>query len=198
VDQGISLKALARDLRERRVPTVTGTAWTASTLRDVLSKPAVAGLAAHRGELRPAPWDAILERDVWERLCALFDGRRDRHQPRWLVSCYTTCGVCGGRVKCTGSAARRAYTCAEHGHVRRAALAVDEYITTYVVGRLSQPGAKDLLKPPPRPDVDVKALRAEERKLHGKRDGLARLLTEEVLTEAGCGPSGSGSTRCST
>jgi hypothetical protein len=33
--------------------------------------------------------------------------------------------------------------------------------------------------------VDVKALRAESRKLHAKRDDLARLLSEDVLTEAG-------------
>ena len=33
--------------------------------------------------------------------------------------------------------------------------------------------------------MDVKALRAESRKLHAKRDDLARLLSEDVLTEAG-------------
>ena len=58
-----SLKAIARDLRERNVPTVTGTAWSAKTLRDVLIKPAVAGLAVQRGEdgepvLVDAPWNA--------------------------------------------------------------------------------------------------------------------------------------------
>ena len=188
LDQGISLKAIARDLRDRGVPTVTGCQWTASTLRDVLSKPAVAGLAAHRGELRPAPWPAILERDQWERLTALFDGRKTgtSNEPRWLVSCYATCGVCGGPVKCTGSAAPAAPT--------RAASTVTSagppWPSTSTSppswwARLSLPGAKDLLKPPPRPDVDAKALRAQAKKLNGKRDDLARLLTEEVLTEAG-------------
>ena len=48
-----------------------------------------------------------------------------------------------------------------------------------MLARLSQPDLADLLPAPePRPEVDVKALRA-------KRDDLARLLSEDVLTEAG-------------
>jgi len=186
LDQGISLKAIARDLRDRHVPTVTGAAWTASTLRDVLSKPAVAGLAVHRGELRPAPWDAILERDQWERLTGLFDGRRTgtSPEPRWLVSCYATCGVCGGPVKCTGSAARRAYTCTEHGHVRRAALAVDEYVTTQVVDLLSQPAAADLLRPPPRPGTDTAKLRAEAKRLRERKAAQMRMHAAGDIDDA--------------
>jgi site-specific DNA recombinase len=198
LDRGISLKAVARGLRDDRVPTVTGTAWTASTLRDVLSKPAVAGLASYKGELRPAPWPAILDTDTWERLRDLFDGRKTgtSPEPRWLVSCYATCGknlapegepeqLCGSPVKCTGSATRRAYTCSSHGHVRRNAAEVDKRVRALVVDRLSRPDAGDLLKPPPRPGTDTKRLNAEKRKLNGKRDDLARLLGEDVLTEAG-------------
>ena len=55
-----------------------------------------------------------------------------------------------------------------------------------MITRLSQPDIAGLLPAPePRPEVDVKALRAEARKLHAKRDDLARLLSEDVLTEAG-------------
>lgn len=177
LDQGISLQAIARDLRDRGVPTVTGAAWTASTLRDVLSKPAVAGLAAHRGELRPAPWDAILERDTWERLRALFDGRKTgtSNEPRWLVSCYATCGVCGGPVKCTGGSDRRAYTCTEHGHVRRNAAEVDKRVAFHVVELLSRPDAADLLKPPPRPGTDAVKLRGEARKLRERKAAQMRM-----------------------
>src|SRR5204862_6165728 len=45
LDRGISLKAIARDLREQRERTVTGAPWSAETLREALIKPAVAGLA---------------------------------------------------------------------------------------------------------------------------------------------------------
>ena len=37
---GTSQKAIARDLRDRDVPTVTGCRWTAETLHDVIIKPA--------------------------------------------------------------------------------------------------------------------------------------------------------------
>jgi DNA invertase Pin-like site-specific DNA recombinase len=77
LDRDISLKAIARELRAHDVPTVTECAWTAATLKDVLVKPSLAGLAVCRStvdgetvtELKPAPWAPILERDVWERLC---------------------------------------------------------------------------------------------------------------------------------
>ena len=55
LDRGISLKAIARDLRERGVPTVTGAAWSAKTLREVLIKPAVAGLAVAARRLGGRP-----------------------------------------------------------------------------------------------------------------------------------------------
>ena len=186
LDRGISLKAIARGLREAGMPTVTGTAWTASTLRDVLSKPAVAGLASYRGELRPAPWPAILDRDQWERLTGLFDSRKTgtSPEPRWLLSGYATCGPCGAVVKCTGSAARRAYTCTAHGHVRRAAAAVDKYVAFHVIERMSRDDADVVLLPPPRPDVNARALRAEAKRLDAKAKRLTAMFTDDVITDA--------------
>ena len=55
-----------------------------------------------------------------------------------------------------------------------------------MIARLGREDIADLLPAPePGPEVDVKGLRAESRKLHAKRDDLARLLSEDVLTEAG-------------
>ena len=189
LDRGISLKAVARDLRDRRVPTVTGTLWTASTLRDVLAKPAVAGIAVHTatvkdpetGEERevttghPAPWPEILKRERWEVLRDLFEGRKTgtSPEPRWLVSGYATCGPCGAPVKCTGSANRRAYTCTAHGHVRRNAAEVDKHVRAVVVARMSRPDADVVLLPPPRPGVDAGAMRAEAKRLEAKAKRLA-------------------------
>jgi hypothetical protein len=46
--------------------------------------------------------------------------------------------------------------------------------------------APDLFKPKPRmPDADTGRLRTEAKQLQHKRDDLARLLVEEILTEAG-------------
>lgn len=181
LDRGVSLKAAARDLRDRGVPTVTGAPWAASTLRDVLSKPAVAGLAAHKGELHPAPWPAILDRDVYDRLRDLFDGRKNpgtSNAPRWLLSCYATCGVCGGPVKCTGSSQRRAYTCTEGGHVRRNAVAVDELVSARVIALIERDAA-DLLRPAPRTGTDAGALRAELRRLRDRKAALSRMFAAD-------------------
>ena len=186
LDRGVSLAAKARELREAGQPTVTGTPWTASTLRDVLAKPAVAGLAVYRGEPRPAPWPAIIERDQWDKLRDLFDGRKNPgtgNVPRWLVSLYGTCGwrdkdsdeVCGSKVKCTGGASRRAYTCIAHGHVRRNAEAVDELVTARCIALIERDAA-NLLRPPPRKGTDAGALRAELRKLAGRKADLARVF----------------------
>jgi len=200
LDRGISLKAIARDLRDRRVPTVTGTAWTASTLRDVLAKPAVAGIAVHTatvkdpetGEVRqvtteyPGALPEILKRERWEALRDLFEGRKTgtSPEPRWLLSGYATCGPCGAVVKCTGSAARRAYTCTAHGHVRRNAAAVDRYVALYVAERMSRPDADVVLLPPPRPGVDAGALRAEAKRLDAKARRLTAMFTDDAITEA--------------
>ena len=185
LDHGISLRALARDLREQGTPTVTGVPWTESTLRDVLSKPATAGLASYKGELREAPWPAILPRDRWERLTDLFTSHKTGRapEPRWLVSCYATCGVCGGVVKSLGTSARRAYTCRDGGHVRRAGEAVDAYIEGAVIERLSQPDIADLLRPPPRPGTDAATLRKQARKLRAKRAKMGELFAADAITE---------------
>jgi DNA invertase Pin-like site-specific DNA recombinase len=197
LDKGVSLKSRARDLRDATgdayVPTVTGAAWTASTLRDLLAKPAVAGLAVGRdGDLIPAPWPEIIPRDRWERLVALFAANaaarpNTSNEPRWLVSGIATCGICndGTTVRVTGSADRRAYVCSAHGHLRRNAYKVDELVAARVVALLERDAA-ELLKPQPRAaDVDTGRLRAEAQRLTDTSDDLARLYAEKILTEAG-------------
>ena len=87
---GTSLKAVARDWRERGIPSVTGAKWAAATVRDVLVKPAVAGLAVvtnGTATMVPAKWPAILEREVWEALAAML-GDPDR---RTNGHCYRAC-----------------------------------------------------------------------------------------------------------
>jgi hypothetical protein len=112
-----------------------------------------------------------------------------------LLSLIATCGknlapegepeqLCGALVKCTGSRNRRAYCCMEFGHVRRNAPACDELVAARVIALLEL-DAPNLLKPAPKVTADTGALRAEARKLETKRDDLARLLIEEILTEAG-------------
>jgi hypothetical protein len=184
-DEKISLKAIARDLRDRGVPTVTGTAWTASTLRDILVKPTVAGIVISGGAELAAPWPAIIEPDRWRRLRdTLTDpGRRTNGQtgnaPRWLVSKMALCGICAdgkATVHATSGGGRpAAYRCDALNHLWRDAAHVDEYVAAVVVERLSRPDVAGLLRPPPRPGTNTAALRAEARKLHDRKRAQMRM-----------------------
>jgi DNA invertase Pin-like site-specific DNA recombinase len=201
LDKRISLKAVVGDLRDRGVPTVTGARWSTETLRDILLNDTVTGLTDDNGTV---VWPPIIPQDRQDRLRDLLtadartvtgkDGKEYRiarnpaqrgNAPRWLLSLIATCGKCGAPMTCTGGTDRRAYTCTEHNHMRRNAAAADAYISGLAVERLSRPDAADLLRPPPRTGIDGDKLRAEARRLAGKRDDLARLLMADVLTEVG-------------
>ena len=191
LDNGISLKAVAAGLREAGVPTVTGAPWTPSTLRDVLLKPANAGLTVHPAsrDLIDAPWPAILERDVWEALRdKLTDPARTTtpgNEPRWLVSKIARC-ECGGTTRVNGvSKGRAGYTCDQGNHLKRAAAPVDALVAGRIIWRLSQPDAAELLAPPPVPGTaDAAALRAELRDLRDRRKAQMRLHARGDLTDA--------------
>ena len=191
LDRNVSLKAIARELRENHEPTVTGTAWSAKILRDVLLKPAIAGLAVKDGVLVEVPWPAILERDVWERLRDLLTDPSRRtntsraNEPRWLLSGFATCGVCGGPLR-AGGGRNRAAAYIGNGccHVRRGAVHVDDHIAEAVIRRLDMPDAADLLKPAPRPGIDAARLRAEARKLRGRKTAQMRMHAAGAIDDA--------------
>jgi site-specific DNA recombinase len=178
--RGVSLKWCAQDLRERAVPTRTGAKWSAGSLRDALLKPSVAGLIGDgrgRGNLVEAPWPHIIEPETWYRLRDhLTDPSRRTNAgrsnaPKWLVSVFATCGVCGKPLRVGGAGRGRgpAYVGAECGHVRRDAAKVDHVVTEAVLYLLERPEVLDRLRPPARPGVDVAGLRAELRKLDDRR-----------------------------
>ena len=201
LDRGISLRAVAADLRQRGIRTVTGKPFSAVSLRDAMLAAHVAGIAVCNGARYDASWlEPIIEPDRWERLADMLTDPSRRtntgnaNAPRWLVTGHARCGICddgtttmhvsglGGYGKERGSA----YRCDKLSHCAEPALLVDQAMSKLMIARLGRDDIADLLPAPaPRPDVDVKALRAESRKLHAKRDDLARLLSEDILTEAG-------------
>ena len=201
LDRGISLRAVAADLRNRGMRTVTGKPFSAVSLRDALLSAHVAGIAICNGARYDASsWlEPIIEPDRWERLADMLTDPARRtntgnaNAPRWLVTGHARCGICadgttmhvsglGGYGKERGSA----YRCDKLSHCATPAMVVDQAMTKVMIARLGRDDIADLLPAPePRPDVDVKTLRAESRELHAKRDDLARLLSEDVLTEAG-------------
>ena len=201
LDRGISLRAVAADLRQRGMRTTTGKPFSALSLRDALLASHVAGIATCNGAHYDASaWlEPIIEPDRWERLTEMLTDparRTNPHNanaPRWLLSGHARCGICGdgstmhaSGMGGYGPERGSAYRCDKGSHCATPAIPADQAMAQVMIARLSQPDIADLLPAPePRPEVDVAALRGESRKLHAKRDDLARLLSEDVLTEAG-------------
>jgi site-specific DNA recombinase len=101
---GDSLRSVVLDLNARRCFTSQGKPWIARSLKRVLTSPRTAGLREHPdvGTVR-AVWEPILERETYDRLCAVLnDPRRDhrrRGRPRrHLLSGILRCGECGTRM----------------------------------------------------------------------------------------------------
>jgi DNA invertase Pin-like site-specific DNA recombinase len=182
LNKDISLRAIANDLRQRGVLNTKGnTNWTSQSLKHVLTKPSIAGLAVHKGNLRDAPWDAILERDVWEKLCAFLtdESRRTSHvgtEPKWLLSNIARCGICdnGTTVRASGRIGATFYTCREGYHLKRRAHYCDAWVERNITAYISQ-NALAILKPEPRPDIDTTALRTEAKKLRERKAAQMRM-----------------------
>jgi site-specific DNA recombinase len=198
---GVTLKSLARDLRRWGIPTVTGAAWAADTLRGCLLKPAVAGLSAHtkvikvNGEeprkvttLHEAAWPAILDRDLWQAVVdKLTDPSRTTNpgsEPRWLVSGIARCH-CGETVYTRTSGGRPSYVCrGPQQHLRRNAKLTDEHVGWVICDFLNREDNRGVLLPAPRAGIDTAALSAEARQLRERKTAQMRMHAAGDLDDA--------------
>jgi hypothetical protein len=101
---GEPLGAIARDLNERSISTVTGRPWSPSVLRVTLLRPRTAGLREHRGEIvGEALWPAIVDRETWEEVCLVLrnPGRKTAasNTRKHLLSGIAACGSCGALLR---------------------------------------------------------------------------------------------------
>jgi DNA invertase Pin-like site-specific DNA recombinase len=77
--------------------------WRPRTLKRALLSPAVVGMRAYAGELFPASWEPVLDREVWDRLQTMLtdDGRMTRPWPghdtrrKYMLSGLVFCRLCG-------------------------------------------------------------------------------------------------------
>lgn len=179
VVRGASLRGLARDLRERKAPTVTGRPWSAETLKDILIRPRNAGQMVYKGvAIGQAPWAPLVPPDVFERVVAILTDSERRtgpgRAPRWLGSGIYRC-YCGGALSVVIGGRTPRYRC-ENAHLSRTAQRVDELVEAFVIEYLTLKG-QDLLVVP-RPDVDVAGLRTERRAI---TENLEQLGADAVL-----------------
>ena len=105
---GASLRSVTRDLRQEGIPSVSGAAWSPESLRSVLLKPSVAGIAVHRGKrwgvaAGPRSWSWTTG-GPWWRCFSRPSGppRRAQRRAGWaavstVAASATTAPPCGSR-----------------------------------------------------------------------------------------------------
>ncbi|GAA4690807.1 recombinase family protein [Phytohabitans rumicis] len=192
--QGVSLRALAAELREKgEVPTVTGAAWSAETLREILLRPRNAGFMVHKGKILDgvtAPWEPIVTPEAFYAVRDLLTDPSRRTgpgaAPRWHGTNIYRCGICtppdsdsGRPVTCEVTLGGREprYRCKNANHLTRNAGHVDRLVFAHIAYAITRPEAYMLLAPPA-PDVDAPALRGERAAI---RATLERYAVEEML-----------------
>lgn len=152
---GESMASIAREWNDRGVRTTRGNRWSVNSLRDVLTSPRMAALRQHRGEIiGDGAWQPILDRDQWERLCALARRRARPGRPQTrLLSGILRCGRCqqpmvshtdhGVRYyRCWRGPKRDAEGC---GRLSVVAGPCDEFVSEAVLHRLSSGALTQLL-----------------------------------------------------
>ena len=191
---GETYYAISERLNARGVPTIGGKSWTITQLRERMKNPAYAGFRAYKGDVvADGDWEPIISREVWERFNTTKVRRMTRHdwsnKTKYLLSGLAVCGVCGARMMARPEYQRRkdapkvtvmTYQCTTGWCVSRNLDRVDARVETMIIDRLSQPDVLKLLTP----KIDIQPLVQASQELRNRRDDLAALLAEGVLTAA--------------
>ena len=131
---GYSTSAVIGELHAQFIPAPRGDRWSRAGLVSAVSKPAVAGLRTHRGEVvGKARWDPIIAVKQWEKLVRVLGAdtvidakgrtrkavRKQRPRRKWLLTGgLAVCGKCGAqmaagprRKRLDGTTSDAAYRC---------------------------------------------------------------------------------------
>jgi site-specific DNA recombinase len=184
---GGTLASISDDWNARGLRTTVGGLWSVTSVRRVLLNPRTAGRVVSQGQDYGSNGLAILDADTADRLSAVLRDPRRKVSPsqtvKHLLSGLVRCGheECHDAVmlSASNSTGRMIYRCLSCHGTRRMDL-MDELVMAAVVERLSRPDAAGLLDR----DVDIDALRESVTDLRGRRDGLAQLLADGLLTPA--------------
>jgi len=200
VQAKVSLSAIARyfneaGLRTRQLKTKSQGLFRHHAVADVLTNPRNAGLKVHRGEIvGKANWEPIVERDVWETVCARLSDPTRRSNPhpgglrRWFGTGTYRCGVCdaNGADETVVAGYRedgiRIYKCRTGKHLSRVADAIDAYVVDQLCALLASDDAADLLVDRERPDLA--ALQKRETVLRARLEDAAAEFAEGNISRS--------------
>lgn len=198
---GKSLRGIALDWNAAGVPTVRGAAWTNNRIRRMLLNPRYAALRVQPpakptpGQSQPVPaepqyvqgvWEPIVDEAVWRGVVALLsDSSRaicTTFEIAHMGSGVYRCGRCDSPLKTAyDKHGKRLYRCKEQPHLSRRGEPLDDLVTAWLLERLSQPDAHDIMPVEGSGGVDVVALQAERAQLSARKSDLSAALREGLL-----------------
>lgn len=198
---GVTLASVARDWnaaghrttdvrRDKTTGEVTkaGGQWGVTQVRRLMLNPRYAGKRIYNGEdMGTGEWEPILDVETHKRLEVLFMDPRRRTAPddlnaKYLLSGIAKCHKCGKPLyaapyKNKGRSIM-VYRCLGGYCLQRRMEPVDDLVTDVMVARLSRPDASKLFVNAGK----VAELRAVATDLRGRRDALAALLADGLLS----------------
>ncbi|MDQ2757176.1 MAG: recombinase family protein [Actinomycetota bacterium] len=180
---GATLASVAADLNTRAIPTTTDSVWTVTAVRRVLLNPRTSGRVVSKGEDYGGTGPAILKQETADQLGALLRDPARRSAPpstevKYLLSGLARCGRDDEPMYATSNAQGvMVYRCRQCYSTRRLDL-VDEVVMGVLIARLRRPDALSLIDS----DVDLDAVRVQLVGLRERRDGLASLLADGLLS----------------
>lgn len=185
---GETVGTIVRDWQDRGVTTPRGNRWLATSFRNMLRSPRLAGLRVHQGEaIGPAAWEPIMERATWERVCAIFADRTGRRRlgrgRRYLLT--GGLAVCGmpdcGRPLVAGLNKGQSYRCRpEHPHggcgkISAGRLLLEQEVERRLLRRLAGPKLAALRAQATAGDQEAERLAAQLRDDEAELIELAKL-----------------------
>jgi len=186
---GATVASVAKRWNEAGAKTTAGGEWGVTQVRRLLINPRMAGRRIYNGEdMGAGEWEAILDEETHRRLEEKLTDPRRRTAPddlnsKYLLSGICVCSVCGGKMYAspmrTSTKEYMVYRCFGY-HITRRMDLVDGVVEDVVVGILSRPDAAGLFS---RSD-DLRELRARAVELRDRRDALAAMLADGLLSAA--------------
>jgi len=188
---GSTIAAVARDWNAAGHPTTAGGPWGVTQVRRLLLNPRYAGKRLYNGEEMEAGgmWQPILDEETQRSLEEkLTDPRRktapDDLNSKYLLSGICLCGKCGKKMFASPMKSKgkewMVYRCFGGYCLSRRLDLVDAVVNAVMVGRLSSPDASKLFSS----TDDSAALRAKATDLRDRRDALASMLADGLLSAA--------------
>lgn len=165
-----SIRAIAERWQAAGVPTITGSPWHPTVVRQMLRSPRLPGWSVYRGQVVHdeeervirGQWEPLVDDDTYDRLQAVLDRRGKEMGPgprpaarRYLLSGLVRCGVCRSRMTGVWIEDRQVhrYLCAGKGSTENRHVVtltgpgVDEMVTEAVLARYATVDSEDTPAP---------------------------------------------------